>query len=707
VAPRVCEDNSAALSAILKQKRDCKQYTDYCNKAAIKKICCKSCSFQTNHETLMEKFSHLERGIGIFTKKPTVSPTPAPTTVPTPYPSAQPTHRIPTNPPTASPTKKPTLGAKYQHVVELHACHDGFKNYKETSLDCGGPLCAPCAVGKSCLKAADCTTKFCRLYYGEYHFCAPVTVTLAPTALPTMKDETMCRKMVKEECGDSVSLKTCERCGRENQERFSNLGCYESDVTQACILFDLNNTDTPTTSPTPCPSLQPTKATPQPTAKPTYEPRGTAGVWDDDMAIETPDNTTTRRNNGCLLIYEQMCGPGLGPQQCLHCAKKHKPELFDAKCYQSDVFEICHAGIHDEFKGVPQRGSFACDMLVKDLCRNTKGAKCKACVEQHWEKFMTTCSTDTGKAGEKQVRILTNKFCDANYLLSSTDHRVRFSHLHVREFVQVENTETGIMEEASVLSKSKKDHEETVDLIFDDGRRQENVPYGLLKFKDESTHTLLEEIDRKWVHVVACERMLAIRCPGLFGKICMSCAKFEQNIQHLLNGGCLRTSNIKLACFRTSQTSNRTIPGSHAKSVLQARLERFHYPVNFETTALLRHVNVSNPRLNLIAALKQADVGLTDWTKRLGEKCHSKLPKHYVTEVHFAMPFLQCAEIVYKAGHRSELKKCRSAIDDRFGGKSGPGCLNAVFTPALKSIIGRFVLNYHPSNSFRLPKILC
>jgi hypothetical protein len=157
--------------------------------------------------------------------------------------------------------------------------------------------------------------------------------------------------MVKEECGGYESVKTCEACGKQNQARFAGYGCYGPDVNQACTLFDKGRTDYPTHFPTVRPSLSPTKSTSAPTLKPTYASRGTPGVWDDDMALETPGGSISRKDNGCLLVYEQLCGPGRAPKQCLTCALQNRAELLDAKCYQSDVFEICHAGLKDEGEG--------------------------------------------------------------------------------------------------------------------------------------------------------------------------------------------------------------------------------------------------------------------------------------------------------------------------------------------------------------------
>jgi hypothetical protein len=41
------------------------------------------------------------------------------------------------------------------------SCDDGKKNGKETSADCGGADCEPCADGKSCVTGADCMSDNC------------------------------------------------------------------------------------------------------------------------------------------------------------------------------------------------------------------------------------------------------------------------------------------------------------------------------------------------------------------------------------------------------------------------------------------------------------------------------------------------------------------------------------------------------------------
>ena len=38
---------------------------------------------------------------------------------------------------------------------------DGMLGQLETDVDCGGPDCPPCFIGKACDAASDCTSKFC------------------------------------------------------------------------------------------------------------------------------------------------------------------------------------------------------------------------------------------------------------------------------------------------------------------------------------------------------------------------------------------------------------------------------------------------------------------------------------------------------------------------------------------------------------------
>ena len=41
------------------------------------------------------------------------------------------------------------------------ACVDGLKNGEESDVDCGGPFCAPCALGHTCNGANDCLSSSC------------------------------------------------------------------------------------------------------------------------------------------------------------------------------------------------------------------------------------------------------------------------------------------------------------------------------------------------------------------------------------------------------------------------------------------------------------------------------------------------------------------------------------------------------------------
>jgi hypothetical protein len=59
-----------------------------------------------------------------------------------------------------------------------NTCMDGMKDGSETDTDCGGPTCAPCAVGKTCVVGTDCTGKT----------CTNGVCTLAPGACMTAMD---------------------------------------------------------------------------------------------------------------------------------------------------------------------------------------------------------------------------------------------------------------------------------------------------------------------------------------------------------------------------------------------------------------------------------------------------------------------------------------------------------------------------------------
>src|SRR5437764_10680693 len=43
----------------------------------------------------------------------------------------------------------------------LPPCADHLKDFHETDLDCGGPLCGKCDAGESCKVSSDCSAKVC------------------------------------------------------------------------------------------------------------------------------------------------------------------------------------------------------------------------------------------------------------------------------------------------------------------------------------------------------------------------------------------------------------------------------------------------------------------------------------------------------------------------------------------------------------------
>src|SRR5258708_5751809 len=43
----------------------------------------------------------------------------------------------------------------------MASCTDGIKDGNETDVDCGGPSCPPCAVGKMCTRGMDCVSGSC------------------------------------------------------------------------------------------------------------------------------------------------------------------------------------------------------------------------------------------------------------------------------------------------------------------------------------------------------------------------------------------------------------------------------------------------------------------------------------------------------------------------------------------------------------------
>ena len=50
-------------------------------------------------------------------------------------------------------------------------CHDDAQDGDETDVDCGGPVCAPCANDGHCLVASDCDSRFCDTSGGSPGVC--------------------------------------------------------------------------------------------------------------------------------------------------------------------------------------------------------------------------------------------------------------------------------------------------------------------------------------------------------------------------------------------------------------------------------------------------------------------------------------------------------------------------------------------------------
>lgn len=46
-------------------------------------------------------------------------------------------------------------------ALQDNTCANGIRDNFETDVDCGGPLCAPCADGKQCQQAEDCENQNC------------------------------------------------------------------------------------------------------------------------------------------------------------------------------------------------------------------------------------------------------------------------------------------------------------------------------------------------------------------------------------------------------------------------------------------------------------------------------------------------------------------------------------------------------------------
>jgi hypothetical protein len=76
------------------------------------------------------------------------------------------------------------------HAGIAPVCLDDVKNGTETDVDCGGSVCPPCGVGKSCNTASDCQTDICDPVTRKCLAPTPtntptITATATVTATPT------------------------------------------------------------------------------------------------------------------------------------------------------------------------------------------------------------------------------------------------------------------------------------------------------------------------------------------------------------------------------------------------------------------------------------------------------------------------------------------------------------------------------------------
>ncbi len=89
-------------------------------------------------------------------------------------------------------------------LCEPATCTDGVKNGSETAIDCGGS-CSPCADGKGCKVAADCTSSACK-----------DAVCQAPSSTDGVKNGTEtdvdCGGAGNPKCADAAKCKVREDC---------------------------------------------------------------------------------------------------------------------------------------------------------------------------------------------------------------------------------------------------------------------------------------------------------------------------------------------------------------------------------------------------------------------------------------------------------------------------------------------------------------
>jgi len=91
--------------------------------------------------------------------------------------------------------KKPTAEGT---CIPAPTCNDMIQNQSETDVDCGGPNCSKCTVGKGCLVADDCTSGDCANGVCQAPSCGPpdtCTTFTCPNGCacaPTTEGTTIC-----------------------------------------------------------------------------------------------------------------------------------------------------------------------------------------------------------------------------------------------------------------------------------------------------------------------------------------------------------------------------------------------------------------------------------------------------------------------------------------------------------------------------------
>lgn len=88
------------------------------------------------------------------------------------------------------------------HVCQPPSCSDTATNGEETDVDCGGPSCPPCVVGRTCLEGRDCDSARCD---GVTHLC------LAGTCMDLLKNGD--ERAV--DCGGTCATQFQQGCANE------------------------------------------------------------------------------------------------------------------------------------------------------------------------------------------------------------------------------------------------------------------------------------------------------------------------------------------------------------------------------------------------------------------------------------------------------------------------------------------------------------